>query len=265
MVYTVLRQGTVVHPRGLETMELLASDWVIDHPMSIELAAGDRKFAHWIGVLEGLQFLGQFSVPEMFTDRLSRWGDYEDMGILHGSYGARAHGLLADVVSTLTKDPSSRQAVVTLFDATRDLDRSKKDVPCTISLQFFLRASDPAFMPRLDMIVSMRSNDAWIGTPYDLQQFAIVQAGIAQALRVFPGRYWHRAGSLHLYQKDWLKAEGILAHGDVQTPEFAWPLFSCEPEWVFARARDLALGKAEPRTDFEKWAHVQLYPQQSRP
>ena len=51
----------------------------------------------------------------------------------------------------------------------RENPRSSKDIPCTLSLQFFLReASDQLW---LHTIATMRSNDAWLGVPYDTFNF----------------------------------------------------------------------------------------------
>lgn len=114
------------------------------------------------------------------------------------------------VMSMLQRDPDSRQAVVTLW-APHDLfnaaESLTKSVPCTVSWQFLIRAG------ALHMIASMRSNDLWLGLPYDVYVFTTIQRLIASQLGVALGTYAHFVGSLHLYDKDIEKAAKLLAMG----------------------------------------------------
>ena len=48
----------------------------------------------------------------------------------------------------------------------------------------------------------MRSNDLWLGFPFDVFQFANMQVLMAMELGVELGTYTHIAGSLHLYERD---------------------------------------------------------------
>jgi thymidylate synthase len=57
----------------------------------------------------------------------------------------------------------------------------------------------------------MRSNDVFLGLPYDLTQFIALQGAIAKALDIEMGQYVHVVGSLHIYdehipQAQWIKA-----------------------------------------------------------
>src|SRR5260370_41880706 len=66
----------------------------------------------------------------------------------------------------------------------------------------------------------MRSNDAWLGLPYDVFTFTRIQAYVAAAVGVEPGRYTHTVGSLHLYERDWERAEDAACasiHDDPRT------------------------------------------------
>ena len=52
----------------------------------------------------------------------------------------------------------------------------------------------------------MRSNDLWLGFPYDVFQFTCLQVRMAMELGLDIGTYTHIAGSLHLYARDFEKA-----------------------------------------------------------
>jgi hypothetical protein len=57
----------------------------------------------------------------------------------------------------------------------------------------------------------MRSNDIWLGTPYDVTMFTQLQLSMARALKMFVGTYRHHVGSLHIYERDIPAAEQFLA------------------------------------------------------
>jgi thymidylate synthase len=234
-------------PRGQPTRELTFTQHHVSDPLSFPLRVRGRELRDVIGVLEGLSLVGEFSVPELFTDRVAKFSQFMDEGVLWGAYGQRSHGSIGDIVELLFEDPDSRQAVVTFYDSKRDLYRSKRDIPCTISGQFLLRGG------KIDLGISMRSNDLWLGTPYDLVQFSILQASVAQALGVGVGTYHHRVGSLHLYDRDASKAETVAFEGG---PSMPFPLWGtgASAGHIQSRARMLALGQLEPETEFERWA-----------
>jgi len=94
--------------------------------------------------------------------------------------------------------PNSRQAVIHIKAPS---DKQSKDVNCTVCLQFLLREN------KLFMTTYMRSNDIWMGFPYDVFQFTAMQILLSMQLGVELGTYTHIAGSLHLYERDYVTAE----------------------------------------------------------
>lgn len=101
------------------------------------------------------------------------------------------------VKELIRKDPNTRQAVIHIKDAD---NKQTKDTPCTVYLQFLLRGG------KLNLSVHMRSNDIWMGVPYDMFSFCFLQVKMAMELGVEVGQYTHYAGSLHLYERDYKKA-----------------------------------------------------------
>jgi thymidylate synthase len=123
----------------------------------------------------------------------------EDGSTVRSGYGERLfshNGVnqLKTVIKILTERPSSRRAVIQLFDAA-DLARPYKSVPCTCSLQFLLRDG------RLNLLTSMRSNDAYLGLPHDVFTFTMLQEIVARTIGCELGEYKHFVGSLHLYDE----------------------------------------------------------------
>lgn len=97
------------------------------------------------------------------------------------------------VKDLLIHDPNSRQAVLHIKTAD---ETPSKDVNCTVCVQFFIRDGE------LHATVYMRSNDIWMGFPYDVFSFTALQVKMAMELGVKIGTYTHIAGSLHLYERD---------------------------------------------------------------
>lgn len=102
------------------------------------------------------------------------------------------------VKELLAYDPNSRQAVIHI--KTADPNPSK-DVNCTVCLQFLIRDE------KLHATVYMRSNDIWMGFPYDVFSFTAMQCRMAMELGVGIGTYTHISGSLHLYERNGIDEE----------------------------------------------------------
>jgi thymidylate synthase len=121
-------------------------------------------------------------------------------GVLEGAYGPRLFRMQGsinqfDSIEALLKDkPDSKRAVIQLFKA-EDIASPHKEIPCTTTMQFFIRAG------KLHMSVTMRSNDAFWGMPHDVFCFTMIQEVIARRLGCELGEYLHYAGSMHFYTK----------------------------------------------------------------
>lgn len=130
-----------------------------------------------------------------------KWEEISDDGEHNNSaYGYRIFSQFGFnqwnyVKKLLTKDPNTRQAVIHIKTPN---DSETKDTPCTVYLQFFIRKG------KLNLSVHMRSNDIWMGVPYDMFSFCFLQMKMAMELGVEIGEYTHYAGSLHMYERDYL-------------------------------------------------------------
>lgn len=124
-----------------------------------------------------------------------------------GAYGPKlfgSKGQVERVINLLRSKPTTRQAVIQIFDKS---DLGKKDVPCTCTIQFLSRSN------RLNMVVSMRSNDAYIGLVHDIFAFTFLQEYVARCLGIKLGEYYHFVGSLHIYENKIKDAEKYIELG----------------------------------------------------
>lgn len=141
-----------------------------------------------------------YSLPYMLGELALCFTGRDDGVTNRSAYGAivfNRYGFdqVAQVIDTLKRDPYSRRAVIN-FNVPNPERFETKDEICTIALVFELRGG------KLDCTGIMRSNDVWLGTPYDVVFFTELQKHIANKLGVGYGKYTHFAVSLHAYEKD---------------------------------------------------------------
>ena len=158
------------------------------------------------------------------TSVCKRWADYSDDGVtLHGAYGHRlrtsgewGEDQIDQCIKLLKSKPDTRQAVMTIWQP-EDLWAKSKDLPCNNYLHFLIRAG------RLNLTVVVRSNDAWLGLPYNVFNWTQLQCVVAERIGVLPGTYTHVADSLHLYAEHRERA-GVVLEANVQSHQpITWP------------------------------------------
>lgn len=166
----------------------------LDSPLNALPIGVGRNLNPRIAAAEALQLIGGFSDPEWLVKISPGFARYsEPTGGFWGAYGIRVRNQLKHVVRKLNYDPDTRQAVIQLWSADLDNIEGKNDYPCTIAIGF------TRFKDTIEMHVTMRSNDVWLGLPYDMFQFAQLQLTLCNILNLDPGRYTHTAWSSHLY------------------------------------------------------------------
>lgn len=255
-IETLKDWGELTSPRGMSTMEITNAQIMIQRPWLIPFEVGNRNLRPFIGCVEALQLVGQVAAPNVVVKGSSAFNQFTDDGIFHGAYGMRVYGHLSEIVELLKRDPDSRQAVLTIFNAATDLGRGKRDIPCTLTIQFLIRRG------KLNMRVSMRSNDVFLGLPYDLVQFGALQAAIAKALDIEMGWYCHVVGSLHMYLRDLNKCEDL----QPESTEFDYfPLWSGNTiEEISGHARSILFDFVTEHplqiTDFERDCYEAVSP-----
>ena len=118
----------------------------------------------------------------------------DDKGNVNSNYGWQwqRNAQLDMVIETLKQKPETRQAAISIYDG-KEITDYAHDTPCTYAVQFTILHN------RLDMCVTMRSNDLWYGFCNDQYCFSMLQGLVAHELNVEPGVYYHFAHNMHLY------------------------------------------------------------------
>lgn len=207
----VLELGLESAPRGKKIRELLAQTVTFDGGRAL-LHHPRRGLNYRFAVAEWLWMAAGSDLVEPVARYNSNMAKFSDNGTtLAGAYGKRLAPQWWRVLEQLRRDPDTRQAVAMIWsprETTVELTPPSKDVPCTLSAQFLLRGG------RLHSVWSMRSNDLWLGLPYDAYSFARLTACVAGRLEVPTGTVTVVAGSQHLYEENLQAAADCLAERD---------------------------------------------------
>lgn len=203
---SVIANGHECTVRGLNTIEILNGSILVRDPLDRVIPDRGRKMnpafaiAEWYAMMFGvtdIQFYMKFIAD---YDKFS-----SDGKTLDGAYASRIHyrnynmlmrNQIQGIINDLVHDPTSRRAVISIYEPDDLFGGGGKNTPCTLDLQFLIREG------KLHLIVYMRSSDVVKGVTYDLFAFTMIQEYIARALDLEPGYYFHNAGSLHFYTDD---------------------------------------------------------------
>mgnify|MGYP001562516317 CR=1 FL=1 len=205
-------------PRGMATHEVLSASVTLTNPRARLIESAVRSVNYRFAAAEFMWYwLGRDDVSfiERYNRRLREFSD--DGKTLNSAYGRRmfgpgGHGDHAGSFGSqwrwtkhlLEEDPDSRRAIIHILGPD-DVAKTTKDVPCTCTLQFFIRSG------ALHMHTHMRSNDVFWGMPYDIFSFTLMQEAMAIELGVKLGHYHHTVGSLHIYERHFDDAKRIIA------------------------------------------------------
>jgi len=202
-------------PRGLAIRENLTCKFSITNPLDRLPYISARKFSATYVVAELLWYLSGSNLTEWIANYSSFWRNISDDGkTANSAYGARifkphpriAAGSFSQwdyVKNELKMDPDSRRAVVHIRSPWDSVE-AKLDVPCTLSLQFFIRDD------KLHLVAHMRSSDLILGIAYDIPAFTMLQELMAFELGLELGTYTHVSNSLHIYERHYEMVEAML-------------------------------------------------------
>lgn len=222
-----LLRTPMIKSRDGECAETLAYSALLVNTEESVLRSAQRKLSHRYAAAELLWYMSGSNHGDLITKFAPQYARFLVDGVAEGGYGPRlfpndgatSSGAVVDVIKELRRNRNSRRAYISVFqsqDLSLAISREVKDVPCTIGLQFFIRKN------QLDCIATMRSNDVWLGMPYDIFAFTQIQRLIAAQLMVGVGWYCHQVGSLHLYERNHEAAATILPEWEAQPFNKAW-------------------------------------------
>lgn len=100
------------------------------------------------------------------------------------------------IIPLLKSDPSSRRAVVVLYDPIDDSNISNKNSPGIIYMQFRIKEN------KLHMNCHIRSNDLFFGWPANIYQIFTLQKFVSEKLGIEKGNISTISNSAHVFKDD---------------------------------------------------------------
>jgi len=199
----ILRNGRVRKVRGFDTLELSPFVFTTDNPLNNVIENPIRKINKSFMIAEWLWMMSGRKDVDMVAFYNSNIAKFSDNGTsFNGAYGPRISDQLDYILECFKNDINTRQAIIQIW---RESPKKSKDIPCTLCFQFLHNNG------KLDMIATMRSNDAWLGLPYDFFNFTMIQNYISFLLNLKVGRYTHQAGSEHIYSEHFDKVNLLIS------------------------------------------------------
>ena len=187
---------------------------IFGHQMRFDLNEGfplvtTKKVYTRAMIHETLWFLkGDTNIKYLNDNKVTIWDEWADengeLGPIYGKQWVRWEGKngekinqIAQVQDMLRNNPDSARIVVSAWNVAdiQGLVKGVKSAPpaCHTLFQFFVAEG------KLSCQLYMRSNDAFLGAPFNISQYAMLTHMMAQATGLEVGDYIHTNGDVHLY------------------------------------------------------------------
>ena len=181
------------------TRALFNVGFTMAYPLANAITNKERKWnlkyaqAEWAWYLSAdpsIKALGDIygKIPPIWTKMADKDGN------VNSNYGWQItrNDQMQKVIDMLKTNPDTRQATLSIYDG-KEIENYKTDTPCTYAIQFTVLDN------KLNMCVTMRSNDLWYGFCNDQFCFSAIQRTVSEATGYEVGEYYHFAHNLHLY------------------------------------------------------------------
>ena len=186
---------------GVQTKRIPSSNIVVD--LEKEFPILRCKQVYWKSALKEILWIMQKqsnNVHDLGSHIWDQWADENgEIGLAYGYQvgkpviidGEDYHDQVSYVLETLKKDPSSRRAVINLWDV-NDLGKMNLTPCCYSSVWTIVNG-------RLNCMLVQRSADFLVGVPFNTTQYAMLTYLFADHLGVKPGILTHCMADTHMY------------------------------------------------------------------
>ncbi len=180
---------------------------VFGHQLRFDLSQGfpvvTTKKLHLRSIIhELLWFLnGDTNIKYLNDNGVSIWNEWADeAGDLGPVYGAQWRSWptnkgtvdqISDVIEQIKHNPDSRRLMVSAWNVGQ-LD-SMALPPCHVIFQFYVANG------KLSLQLYQRSADIFLGVPFNIASYALLNMMVAQVCQLEPGEFIHSFGDVHLY------------------------------------------------------------------
>ena len=197
----VLRDKNMVTGRNGRVRMKTAVQLRADLSEGFPLVTGKKIFPKSIAV-ETEWFLKGFTNTKWLNSHgVKIWDQWaNENGELGPVYGKQlrdfnGYDQLKELVKLAKKEPNSRRLVVNLWNPL-DIDKMKLP-PCHYGFQFVARNK------QIDVVVTMRSLDLFVGAAYDMAMYALILSSFVKEMGSYykPGEVIINAANAHIYEE----------------------------------------------------------------
>ena len=198
---------------------------VFGYQMRFDLSEGfpmvTTKKLHLKSIIyELLWFLnGDTNVKYLQENGVRIWNEWADengdLGPVYGhqwrNWNSEGIDQIKEIVETLKNNPNSRRMMVSAWNPSVLPDTSKsfsENVangkaalpPCHAFFQFYVSpAKEEGGKDRLSLQLYQRSADVFLGVPFNIASYALLNLMMAQVCDLEPGDFVHTFGDVHIY------------------------------------------------------------------
>lgn len=150
-----------------------------------------------------------------------QWRDWRSVGASGSDVDVYHTDQLQNLVQGLKKDPYGRRHLVTAWNP-GELSQMCLP-PCHTMWQCYVRPGDPRRGELvedhfLDLMVSMRSVDLFLGLPFDVASYAVIQKLLCREVGMEPGWLVFSLADAHIYNNHFDQVNTVLAREEMAPP-----------------------------------------------
>ncbi len=207
---------------------------IFGHQMRFDLSQGfplltTKKMPIKTIIHELLWFLsGDTNIKSLNANNVHIWDEWADkdgeLGPVYGKQWVRWEGKdgkpinqIQQAVDTIKNNPDSSRIIVSAWNTSdiQGLIKGVKSAPpaCHTLFQFYVQGD------KLSCHLYMRSNDVFLGAPFNIAQYALLTMMMAQVTGLKPGEYIHTNGDVHIYKNHFEQVKEQLSRSPRKLPK----------------------------------------------
>lgn len=212
----VMDTGGVVTVRDQETREIQTVVLEVENPRERIICVPYRQNNVFAMIAETLWVIGGRNDIAYLSKFLPRAADFSDDGIVwRAGYGPRIRSYkgvytqnvdqVRECARMLYDDPTTRRAVISIFNPDEDFIKKTLDVPCNNWLHLLVRDG------YLNATIAVRSNDVvWGMSAINMFEWSVLMELMAVSTDNKVGKMKYLADSCHVYEKHYNRANRII-------------------------------------------------------
>ena len=165
------------------------------------------------------RFIGRIATDHAFAEE---WGDLGPVyGVQWRKWPDGKGGTIDQIqnaIDMIKNNPTSRRNIVSAWNVAEidEIVRSGGLQPCHTMFQFNVRPDENG--EKLDLALTQRSADIFLGVPFNIASYALLLSMIAQVTGKQPGEFIHTLNSAHIYNNHRKQVDEQLSRDPLPLP-----------------------------------------------